>query len=98
MDKSMILKSFNKQFFDFLEDVNRIVENNEDIQTSRIYFDTIKKANPTLLLKIWYQYIYTPYKEQINIGDLTFFLEKDYQVYEHFFQNLKIENLMTLDL
>jgi hypothetical protein len=78
MDKSMILKSFNKQFFDFLEDVNRIVENNEDIQTSRIYFDTIKKANPTLLLKIWYQYIYTPYKEQINIGDLTFFLEKDY--------------------
>ena len=74
----MILKSFNKQFFDFLEDVNRIVENNEDIQTSRIYFDTIKKANPTLLLKLWYQHIYTPYKEQIYMGDLTFFLDKDY--------------------
>lgn len=76
--KSMILKSFNKQFFDFLEDVNRIVENNEDIKTSHLYFDTIKKANPTLLLKIWNQHIYIPYKDQIHLGDLTFFLDKDY--------------------
>ena len=57
MDKSIILKSFNKQFFDFIEDVNRIVENNMDIETSRIYFSTIKKANPSLLLKIWNQFI-----------------------------------------
>jgi hypothetical protein len=76
--KSMILKSFNKQFFDFLEDVQRIVENNEDITTSYLYFDTIKKANPTLLLKIWHQHIYMIYKEQIHLGDLTFFLDKDY--------------------
>ena len=78
MDKSIILKSFNKQFFDFLEDVNRIVDNNEDIETSRIYFNTIKKANPSLLLKIWHQYIFIPYKEQIHLGNLSFFLEKDY--------------------
>ena len=78
MDKSIILKSFNKQFFDFLEDVNRIVDNNADIETSHIYFNTIKKANPSLLLKIWHQYIYIPYKEQVYLGNLSFFLEKDY--------------------
>jgi hypothetical protein len=78
MDKSIILKSFNKQFFDFIEDVNRIVENNMDIETSRIYFNTIKKANPSLLLKIWNQFILIPYQKQIHKGDITFFLDKDY--------------------
>jgi hypothetical protein len=78
MDKSFILKSFNKQFFDFIEDVNRIVENNTEIENSRIYFNTIKKANPSMLLKIWHQFIFVPYKTQINEGDITFFLEKDY--------------------
>jgi hypothetical protein len=78
MDKSMILKSFNKQFFDFLEDVNRIVENNEDIQTSRIYFDTIKKANPTAIIKVWYKHIYLPYNDIIQQGDISFFSDKDY--------------------
>lgn len=78
MDKSFILKSFNKQIFDFLEDVNNMIDNNTDIENSRIYFNGIKRANPSLLLKIWYTYICVPYKEQINEGDLTFFLEKDY--------------------
>ena len=77
MDKSFILKSFNKQIFDFLEDVNNMIEN-KDIETSRIYFNGLKRANPSLLLKIWYTYICVPYKEQIDEGDLTFFLEKDY--------------------
>jgi len=77
MDKSFILKSFNKQIFDFLEDVNNMIEN-KDIETSRIYFNGLKRANPSLLLKIWYTYICVPYKAQIDEGDLTFFLEKDY--------------------
>jgi hypothetical protein len=77
MDKSFILRSFNKQIFDFLEDVNNMI-NNPDIETSRIYFNGLKRANPSLLLKIWYNYICIPYKEQINEGDLSFFLEKDY--------------------
>ena len=78
MEKSFILKSFNKQIFDFLEDVNNMIDNNTDIETSRIYFNGLKRANPSLLLKIWYTYICVPYKEKIDEGDLSFFLEKDY--------------------
>lgn len=55
-----------------------MIDNNTDIEDSRIYFNGIKRANPSLLLKIWYTYICVPYKEQINEGDLSFFLEKDY--------------------
>ena len=77
-DKSIYLKSFNKQFFDFIDDIIRIFPENEDIIVSRTYFDTIRKANPTIILKIWYQYVYEKYKDVIDAGDISYFLEKDY--------------------
>jgi hypothetical protein len=39
---------------------------------------TIRKANPKLLVKIWTKYVYAPYKQQIEAGDINFFLTKDY--------------------
>ena len=38
----------------------------------------IRKANPKLLVKIWIKYVVTPYKEQIDSGDINFFVTKDY--------------------
>ena len=77
-NKSTVLKGFNTYFFDFLDDVASIIENNEDILVSRSFFETVKKANPTLIIKSWYLYIYTPYKGIIDEGNVEYFLEKDY--------------------
>jgi hypothetical protein len=77
-DKSTILKSFNVHFFDFLDDVAGIIENNEEILTSKTFFETAKKANPTLIVKCWFMYVYQPYKDIIDGGNVTYFLEKDY--------------------
>jgi hypothetical protein len=33
-----------------------------------------------MLIKIWINYVATPYKTQIELGDISFFLEKDYTV------------------
>jgi len=78
MSKSLLLKAFNKHFFQFLDDIIFFFPENEDLVTSRQYFDTIKVANPTLILKIWHKYIYTPYNDEIEAGNLQFFFEKDY--------------------
>ena len=75
---SVFLKAFNKHFFEFIDDVIRIFPENVHIQTSRDYFETIKKANPTLLVKIWHYFIWVPYQEKIEEGDLSFFFDKDY--------------------
>lgn len=75
---SIVLKAFNKHFFQFLDDIMIIFNNNEKLQKSKDYFITIKNANPTLLAKVWHTYIFTPYHEEISKGDLTFFFEKDY--------------------
>ena len=77
-DKSIVLKAFNKQFIDFLDDIICILPENSELQASKTYFLTIKKANPTCLIKVWYEYVYKPYADVIDKGDVMFFLTKDY--------------------
>jgi hypothetical protein len=77
-DKTTLLRSFNTHLFEFLDDVIRIFPDNLDIQTAKTSFQTIKRANPTAIVKVWYNFIYSPYREIIDAGNITFFFEKDY--------------------
>lgn len=78
-DKSNILKTFNNQFFAFLEDVMRVFPDNLDIATGKKSFEMIRMANASLIIKSWYSYVYSPYKESIDKGDVDYFVKKDYQ-------------------
>jgi|UniRef100_A0A6C0AS57 hypothetical protein len=77
-DKSTILRAFNTHFFDFLNDIISITQDNHEICVAKTSFETIKRANPTIILKVWYKFVYMQYKEVIENGDITFFFEKDY--------------------
>ena len=87
-DKSTLLRAFNNHFFDFIDDIIRIVPENEDLPLSRNSFMTIRKANPTAIVKVWFKFVYTPYHEVIQKGDITFFFDKDYYEDIHHLQNL----------
>jgi hypothetical protein len=78
-DKSTVLRTFNTQFFDFINDVLVVFPDNLEILTARKYFETIKKANPTAILKAWYNYVYAPYQSVIDAGDISFFFDKNYE-------------------
>lgn len=77
-DKSTILKAFNTLFFDFLDDIIDIVEDSGDIRSAKTAFEVFRKGNPTIIIKVWRTYIYEPYAEVIQEGDLEFFINKDY--------------------
>ena len=77
-DKSTLLKTFNIQLFAFLDEVISIFPENTELAIARKSFETIKRANPTIIIKVWLTYIYGPYKEVIDSGDITFIYEKDY--------------------
>ena len=77
-DKSTLSKTFNTQFFSFLDDILTILPKNKDILTARRSFETIKRANPTIIIKVWYQHVNLPYQDVIFEGDISFFYEKDY--------------------
>ena len=77
-DKSTILKAFNNHFFEFFDDLINIVEDNTDIKSSKKFLSLTKMANASLIIKIWYQFISTPYKSYFENGDLEYFANKDY--------------------
>jgi hypothetical protein len=77
-DKSTIMKTFNTQLFDFLDDIIRIFPENNDIAAARKSFELIKRANPTAIIKVWATHVYLPYKDVIDAGDIEFFFNKDY--------------------
>ena len=77
-DKSTIMKTFNTHFFQFLDDILVIFPENKDIKTAKKSFETIKMANPTAIIKAWSTFIYLPYCEALDAGNIDFFFEKDY--------------------
>jgi hypothetical protein len=77
-DKLILMRAFNKLFFEFLDDIITVCPENVDILTGRQSFETIKKMNPTGIIKVWFSAVYGKYKTQIDSGDIEFFTEKDY--------------------
>lgn len=77
-DKSKLLKAFNTHFFEFIDDIIHILPDNVDILSSKTLFEMTKKANPTLLAKLWQQYVFIPYNEELSKDNLDYFIDKDY--------------------
>ena len=69
---------FNDHFAEFVGDVQSVFPDDTDILTAKNALLAIRKANPKLLVIIWIKYVVTPYKQQIDAGDIEFFVTKDY--------------------
>jgi hypothetical protein len=78
MDKSNTLKAFNTLFFLFLDDIIGIFPEKTDLVVSKTSFETIKRLNVSAIAKAWFYFVYTPYKDKIIGGDISFFIDKDY--------------------
>jgi hypothetical protein len=73
-----LVSVFNDHFAEFVNDIQSVFPDDPDILTAKNALLTIRKANPKLLVKIWFKFVYTPYKTEIEAGDVNFFLTKDY--------------------
>ena len=69
---------FNDHFNEFVNDIQSVFPDDTDILTAKNALLAIRKANPKLIVRIWIKYVYNPYKEQIESGNIAFFLVKDY--------------------
>ena len=73
-----LVSVFNDHFSEFVSDIQSVFPDDPDILTAKNALIAIRKANPKLLVKIWLKYVVTPYKAQIDSGDINFFVTKDY--------------------
>jgi len=73
-----ILSAFNDHFVDFVSDIQNVFPEDADVLTAKNSLLAIRKANPKLIIKIWNSYIVCKYKSEIDAGDISFFINKDY--------------------
>jgi hypothetical protein len=77
-EKAFIVKTFNDHFFEFFEDVLKILPENMHIKTALRSFKTVSDLNKSILIKCWHKFVYSKYTDVIETGDISFFFEKDY--------------------
>ena len=75
---SNILTAFNDHFVEFVTDIQSVFPEDHDILVAKNSLLAIRKANPKMIVKIWNTYIVGKYKPEIEKGDITFFINKDY--------------------
>ena len=79
MDKNQVVETFNTHFKEFLIDVERVFPENSDITLAR---KTLVKSNsilPKLLIRLFNEYFVLVYSNEIDAGDLDFFVTNDYR-------------------
>lgn len=75
---SNILTAFNDHFVEFVTDIQNVFPEDHDILVAKNSLLAIRKANPKMIVKIWNTYIVGKYKAEIEKGDISFFINKDY--------------------
>ena len=75
---SNILSAFNDHFVEFISDIQLVFPDDVDLLTAKNSLIMVRKANPKMIIKIWKSHIVDKYAKQIEDGDLTFFMDKDY--------------------
>lgn len=78
IDRPTIIRSFNDYFFEFLDDMLKVLPNNKSVLTAIRSFRMLTDVNNTILIKSWYKFVYMKYKNVIDDGNVEFFFEKDY--------------------
>lgn len=79
MNNSLVLSTFIKQLEECLEDISNTYNEDSRFLKCKLYFNTIKLANPRILITTWKSMINEKYRIQIDTGDVNYFIEKDYK-------------------
>jgi hypothetical protein len=56
-NKVIFQRGFNELFFKFIDEIISMFSNDSDFLIARTTFETLKKANPSSIIKAWYNFI-----------------------------------------
>jgi hypothetical protein len=78
MNNQTLLTAFNDHFVEFVDDIISVFPEDPDILTAKNSFIFFRKTNPKITIYIWNKYVVGNYKDKIEAGDISFFIDKDY--------------------
>lgn len=79
MNNSLILSTFISQLDECLMDISTVYSADKRFIRCKMYLDTLKQTNPKIILVTWKSMVTDKYDEQIQKGDVSYFLEKDFK-------------------
>ena len=77
-NKPILLKTFNKQLTEFIDDVSQIFPGEKDVIVLSTFMKTVMYGKPRAIIEVWYNYITLKYNKEIEDGEIEYFLNKDY--------------------
>lgn len=79
MNNSLVLSTFISQLDECLTDIAIVYSTDKRFIRCKLYLDTLKQTNPKIIVTTWKTMVADKYDAQIQKGDVSFFLEKDYK-------------------
>ena len=77
-NQPIILKTFNKQLSEFIDDVSNIFPGEKDVIVLSTFIKTVIFGKPRAIIEVWYNNITLKYNKEIQDGEIEYFLNKDY--------------------
>ena len=74
----LIMATFLKQMDECLEDISKTYSTDSRFSKCKLYFETMKRTNPRMIITTWKTMVTDKYDAQIQEGNIEYFLEKDY--------------------
>ena len=79
MNKSQIVDTFNKQFMEFINDIECVFPDDKDITSTKKTISKTLMIMPKILIKMFNEHIVSFYSKEIENGDIGFFITNDYR-------------------
>ena len=76
--RKIVLRTFNGIFEDVVHFILQAYPDNPHLTAAYSSFQSLSRANDTILIKYWYKWIYLPYKDNLANDGVYFFLAKEY--------------------
>ena len=73
-----IVSAFNDHFMEMVDDIVAVFPDDLDILSAKNSLKALRKLNPKMLIRSWDYYVVSKYYKEIESGDLSYFLNKDY--------------------
>jgi hypothetical protein len=61
-----------------LQDLGRVIPSHPELVQSRSAIMLLIHTSPAMIIKMWSEFIYKKYAAMIDVGDVGFFVAKDY--------------------
>ena len=69
-NNTIILKTFNKQLTEFIDDISTIFPGEKDVVVLATFMKTVMYGKPRAIIDVWYRYIALKYNNEIENGEM----------------------------